>query len=108
MARRDEGADLNNRYAKCYTRAELGCHADGAFGHQHVRDVLASMLLQTARDRRPPSVSLAAVQERAAALRAPMSDDAWEEDEALVILNDACAQGLAFELVDGDLVLLEA
>ena len=40
-----------------------------------------------------------------AALYSDMSDDAWEEDEALRLLNTATIDDTLFEFYDGDLIL---
>lgn len=83
----------------------MGCHADGAFGHQHVREELAIRV-----DRVRLRTGAYVVQGRdletlADSLRGPMPDDAWDEDAALEILNDYVEPGILFAMVDGDLVL---
>ena len=62
------------------TKYEIGCYADGTFGHQHARDTIADLLedVLSAHD-------VAGLPEE---LRATMSDDASEEDEAIDILNE--------------------
>lgn len=77
-------------------KTDVGCHADGALGHAHVRAVLADLV---------SSYCKAPVLVRE--LNADMSDDASEEDEAIDLLNStACEQDVHFELSDGDLVLV--
>ena len=58
---------------------QTGCYGDGALGHQHCRESLASeyAMLDT------PD------QEVIASLHEPMPDDAWDEHEALAGLNDS-------------------
>lgn len=58
---------------------ETGCYGDGALGHQHCRENLADML-EGIIDAHPDVVS---------SLRNDMPDDAWDEDEALNLLNAA-------------------
>ena len=58
---------------------QTGCYGDGAFGHQHCRERLAEMLESTV-DYCPDVV---------ASLRSDMPDDAWDEYDALKLLNDA-------------------
>lgn len=88
-----------------FTKEDLGCWADGALGHDHVRSVLADLLEQSAR--RYTSEHAWAMRQTASSLRQPMGDDASDEGEALTYLNDDCEDGVHFELVDGDLVLME-
>ena len=82
------------RDEKEYTKADVGCHADGAAGWDHVRDVLADLV-------EPFDGAIAT------ALRAEMSDDAWEEYEALDVLNSQCVEGCYFDFVNGDLLLVD-
>src|SRR5687767_7475536 len=79
------------------TRADIGCWADGGFGHPHVREVLAVVLT----DKGGPS-------DLAVSLLGEMSDDGAEEYEAIDWLNEhAVEEGLHFTLCDGDLLLVE-
>lgn len=89
-----------------YTRASLGCHGDGAFGHAHIRARLAEMMERLARKAAHPGDSNTAA-ELAEVLRQEMSDDASEENDAIDLLNEYTAPDVAFEFVDGDLVLTE-
>lgn len=73
---------------------EVGCYIDGAAGHVELRKRLASMVE-------------GCDTEAADALRADMSDDAWEENQALELLQKHTKDGLVWEFVDGDLMLSE-
>jgi hypothetical protein len=75
-----------------FTTRDVGCYADGAFGHAHCRQVLADLV-------EPCDQALSE------ALRADMSDDAWEEDAALDLLNEGSEEGVFWTFHNGDLVL---
>lgn len=93
-----------------FTESDIGCHADGAFGHDHCREVLAD-LLETFEDTNPFArtefTGKFAAQEVVNSLAGPMPDDAWDEYEALEILNDATEPGcgLCWQFHESDLVL---
>jgi hypothetical protein len=75
-----------------------GCYADGSFGHDHVREVLAHQVESDG------CIDRALIE----ALLGPMSDDAQEEYDAIAWLNEnACIDGVYFTLNDGDLLLVE-
>lgn len=84
-----------------YTRASVGCYADGVLGHSHVRAQLADLVW-----RLTSSDDGIAEGPLVPSLLGPMPDDAWDELEALDILNDACEPGVHWEMVDGNLMLL--
>lgn len=93
MPRYDVGEHLPPvRHAR---RPAPTCYADGSFGHDHVRTVLANLLEEWWL---APDVQ--------AALRAPMSDDASEELTALELLNAQACDGCEFVLEDGSLMLV--
>ena len=76
---------------------DCGCYADGSLGHDHVRNRLRS-LVETWVDDADPDLILS--------LDAPiMPDDAWDEYEAIDLLNELCEDGICWEFSDGDLVL---
>lgn len=77
---------------KDYFKEDIGCYADGTFGHNHVREILAGLI---------QGYNLDLAEE----LRKPMSDDASEENEALDILDNHC-DGVSFILENGDLMLI--
>lgn len=85
-----------------YEIEDVGCYADGGFGHQHVR-IRLGLLLHNVYCVRPQWKYLVTVRD---ALFAEMSDDAQEENDALSALNARCDPGVRFELVDGDLMLV--
>jgi hypothetical protein len=76
-----------------YTAADVGCYADGAGGHGHIRARLAEMVAVLGRP------------DLAAELRAEMTDDAAEELDALEVLQDVTTAGAVWEFRDGDLIL---
>jgi len=80
---------------------EPGCYADGVYGWDHVRDVLAGMV---------EGMGHAGIgDELAALLQGPMSDDASEEDEALDLLNEHTTGGYwAFDENGEGLMLYQA
>lgn len=84
-----------------YTLDDVGCYADGVHGHRHIRLTLADMVeVATQRSAEGRKV--------ASALRKEMSDDAWEEDEALGLLNERCTQEVYFVFENDDLLLVSA
>lgn len=86
---------------------EIGCRADGALGHQHVRERLADLVgavLIRGADSDDAMTQLASRDELDRSLRSPMPDDAWDEHAALDLLNDTADPGHLFELSDGDLI----
>lgn len=88
-----------------YTVVSRGCFGDGAFGHQHVRERLATLLEELAAGPLIPEASTRADAEGLAEeLRGPMSDDASEEIAGLEMLNDWGVDGVHFDFVDGDLI----
>ncbi len=74
-------------------KLERGCYADGALGHQHVRDNLAYLVRDLGG-------------ELSDMLRGAMSDDASEEDAALDLLNEHAPEGMVWTFSDGDLLLV--
>lgn len=89
---------------KRFNRHDIGCHADGAFGHDHVRMVMARTLSVafgadsgTLTDEQQVLVNC---------LASEMPDDAWDEDEFFDVIAPAC-DGVHFALCDGDLVCFD-
>jgi hypothetical protein len=78
-----------------YTTRDEGCYADGCHGHVHIRLVLAELLAEHGGPLK-----------LARCLEEEMSDDAWEEEDALNWLNNHVCEGVLFGLADGDLLLL--
>ncbi len=86
-----------------YTAKDEGCIADGANGHAYVRqrlwDVLNDTHVKDPKEHNTQDLCLAQ-------LAAEMSDDAWEEDEAIDLLNEHATDGdVCFLFEDGDLKL---
>ena len=87
---------------KRFNHHDTGCQADGTFGHDHVRAVMASlwgmaMGLDSGLDPDDLLVYDSLLQ--------PMPDDAWDELEFLKGMDLAC-DGVSFELDNGDLICL--
>ena len=57
---------------------QIGCYADGALGSAHAREIMLDLL---------DDAEIAIDSELRAALEGDMSDDCWEEDEAMTLLN---------------------
>lgn len=85
--------------AKPYGPKDVGCFADGAFGHKHVRGALSMLLLAVFPENNAETTELRI------RLNQEMSDDASEEDDVINLLNDYACEGVFFEMVDGDLML---
>ena len=79
---------------------DCGCHADGTFGHSHVRARLGELVEAIA----GPYVS-DETKELIVSLRVPPPDDAWDEEEAIDMLNTLTEEGFSWGFADGDLVL---
>lgn len=86
-----------------YTAAEVGCYADGCYGHERCRH----RLYELTRNALQRSFRYDAAKHGAllASLQGAMPDDAWDENEALDILNQFCADDVCFTFQDGNLVL---
>lgn len=78
---------------------DAGVYADGSFGHQHIRCRLADLICAV-----DNGMGSETMREVAASLSGDMPNDAWDEDEALVILNDA-TEGAEWAIYNGDLLL---
>jgi len=92
-----------------FTAQDFGCFGDGAFGHQHVRESLANLLVQMFRhsprggDGPYWDNTVSPLVEE---LRGDMSDDASEEYDAIDLLNERCCSWeCVFDFIDGDLML---
>lgn len=84
-----------------FTKADVGCYADGAFGPDYCREVLADLLESL------PEAQTDEIKQLADELREDMSDDASEEYDAIDILNSHCADGVYFTFDSGDLLLVD-
>lgn len=87
---------------------EPGCYADGCFGHDHIRAVMATMLTHMFRHqpRGGDGIYWEEVEPITERLLEDPSDDFGEEDDAIHWLNKMCATGLYFTMLDGDFVLI--
>lgn len=91
---------------KVYTKADVGCYADGSLGHDHIRYKLVC-LLQELRIVAPEKFVWRQCGYISADLRGAPSSDFSEEQEAMDLLNAwACTQDVAFTIEDGDLLLV--
>lgn len=90
---------------KKYTVKDVGCFGDSSFGHQHVRNCLATLLQHLLRPCGAEVDGKDVVEQCIQALQGEMSDDASEEYEAIEMLNDVAVDGVHFEFCDGDLLL---
>ena len=88
--------------ALAYTKKDVGCYIDGAFGEEHRRAKLADMIrnLETQEmiDHRGYSVVESLANES--------PDDYGDEDDALDILQEFTESGLVWTFESGDLLLL--
>ena len=77
-----------------FTDKDTGCHAGSKRGRDNMRETLAKLVERVGGD--------------ATALRAPATDDAHEEQEALALLQTFTAAGLLWRIErGGDLFLTE-
>ena len=72
-----------------------GCYADGTFGHDYVRGSLRGLLESYIPDCDPKVLE---------SLASAMPDDAWDEDEAMGLLNTKAPDGMCWGLLGGDLM----
>ena len=79
-----------------YTKKHEGLYADGTFGHQYARGVLAFLVNELEQE---------GMQDLIDSLDGKMPDDAWDEGQALEVLQGVTEEGLFWEFKDGDLVL---
>ena len=79
---------------------DVGVHADGTFGHEHVRARLSQLVMAVDGDMGNPGP-----QELAISLEGPMPDGAWDEEEAIDMLNFATDEDFEWEMFEGDLRL---
>ncbi len=90
-----------------FTIKDLGCWASGGFGHQHIREQMAFFLTSLYKDNEEYEDQWKNISEIVKALEGEMSDDVWEEYEALDWLNKQCSEDCYFTFHDGDLMLAE-
>ena len=84
---------------KLYTKEDIGCWIDGAFGLDHAASVLAGML--------PYTILTNEGKKCVNRLRASrISDDHWEFDYATELLYDYTAKDLLWVWEAGDLILV--
>lgn len=86
---------------------DVGCYAEGCFGHDHARARLADLLQATYPAEHPETPE--DVAEVLAALQGgEMSDDAWEEQAAIDLLNERCSRRVYFAFEEGELRCVDA
>lgn len=86
-----------------FTAKDVGCYADGTFGHQHCRTALSNLV----HGLRRRTFGVRIDETLVASLIGGMPDDCWDEYEALNILNEHTAEGLVWTFENGDLLLTE-
>lgn len=82
-----------------FTAKHEGCYADGTFGADHRRQLLADMLGDIM------NRHFDEYQKLQRELRIEPSDDISEEDDALEIINSVTSNA-TWQMVDGDLMLI--
>jgi hypothetical protein len=82
-----------------FTRSDVGCWVDGAFGEDHRRDKL-SVLLESIGT--PNALNLATE------LLEPAPDDYSDEDDALELLQENTEEGLIWMMEAGNILLIVA
>ena len=85
----------------CFDPKDCGCYADGAAGHEHVRERLASLLDDVQHPEKQEHAELIE------SLYGDMPDDAWDEDEALEVLDQYTDSRCAWIMEGGDLILTD-
>lgn len=80
---------------KYFTGDDVGCWIDGAFGEEHRRGKLSSMMFEIGE------------QALSIELEGPMPDDAGDEMDALGKLQENTADGLTWVMDAGDLILTD-
>ena len=86
--------------AVAFSGEDAGVFADGTFGHSHARNRLAELVEAV-----DGGMCNSDAQDLMESLGGPMPDDAWDEDEALDMLNTATTEGFEWTFHDGDLML---
>lgn len=96
-----------------FVKDDFGCYADGANGHNYVRRRIADLLEDAYREKWSGtekgirwSSSAKEIGEVWKSLRGEMPDDAWDENEAIELLNARCEEGIHFDFHDGDFCLI--
>lgn len=92
---------------KTFKKHDLGCFIDGAFGQDHRRDKIVSLVEITIEDydAETKRTGESKFSELINALEGEPSDDLAEEDEAVEILQASTEEGLVWIWETGDLIL---
>ena len=86
-----------------YTTSDVGCHADGTFGADHIRTTLAELIRSTAEvDGVKEAVYLKNLADE---LLGEPPDDFSDECDALEALQNYTEPHITWELYNGDLML---
>ena len=85
-----------------FTLDDIGCYADGTFGHTRIRGRLAELVGAI-----DDGMCNSEAQELLESLGGEMPDDCWDEDRAIELLDEATSEGLEWRLDAGDLLLCE-
>ena len=95
-----------------FTKSDIGCYADGAFGQDHRRSKLANLIVSVSqrcgatKDNRNDNYELIDHQAIVHQLINAPSNDFSEEHAAIEIIQDHTELGLTWQIVDGDLMLI--
>ena len=79
-----------------FTKTDVGCWSDGAYGHEHLRARLGWLLVML------PTDQTRLIRE----LESEPSDDMSEEDDAITALQEYTEEGFVWGCDGGDLMLL--
>jgi hypothetical protein len=92
-----------------FKEEDVACWADGSLGHEHVRERLASIIEDNIPEDSDFSAPLFTRDELIESLRSEMPDDAWDEFEAIDMLNqpEITEEGLVWWIEGGDLLLVK-
>ncbi len=82
--------------APVFTVSDVGCWADGALGHDHVRETLADLIDK-----------IGGYPDLVEELRGKPSEIFSEETDALDILTENSEEWLHWHILEGDLMLIE-
>ena len=92
-----------------FTNKDVGCYADGGLGQDYTRSRLSDTLAEVTHGvivKRMPLGNYEKMRGLHKSLNGPMSDDAWDEIEALEILQENTEDGLVWIMEAGDLLLI--
>ncbi len=90
-----------------FTKEDVGCFADCANGEEHRRQRIAELLTVVTKNVKPMEpLRKIQISQVYASLQDEPLDDYSDENDAIDILNDYTEEGYTWEMVDGDLLLI--